>query len=187
MRREMDLRTPEFIASQRPIKPRFVAALASVMLLFLLFCAYQGLVIYKNNLKIIAGDEKVALQNLTDKTAKLQSAAGEIELYQQKSALEETISISSIPVSACLLKITATATANRVILSDILISATGKLQLKGSSETVRNVTSFNSALLQLPFIRAATITSIDMAGEQNYLFNLSGSYITAGGAVNPDD
>lgn len=172
MSREIDLRSPEFIAANRPIRPVFLKYVVVVLLSFFLPGVYYSAQIYSAKLQFELEAESYYLLELKERAAPLQELLKETALLQNRAALEKELQPASMPIHEYLLSVKETAYRHQLEVDSITIDNTRVLSFKGRSGDINTIASYNQDLEKLPFISRPEVISVNLIGDGGYSFEI---------------
>lgn len=170
--KEIDLRSPEFIASRRFIKPVLLKYLAVFLSLALISGAHYGAARYCDQLRSHLKANTAAVQNLKEEVPPLLDLSFQASLVKARSGLEQSFHSSSKPLHTYLVQARQLADLYHLDMELAMIDAGGKLLLKGTGRQINNMALYNRALEELPFIARAEITTINLNQEEKYHFEI---------------
>lgn len=170
--KEIDLRSPEFIASRRFIKPVLLKYLAIILSLALISGAHYGAARYCDHLRAHLEANTFAVQNLKEEVTPLLDLAFKASLVKVRSELEQSFQSSSKPLHTYLVQARQLADLYHLNMELAIIDAGGKLLLKGTGRQINNMALYNRALEELPFIERAEIITINLNQEEKYHFEI---------------
>ncbi len=173
---KFDLRSSEFIASQRFFKPRLIKVIAVVLCAYILAGIIFWLNIYADLLQADIQTERAALQVLSLEAEQLKDLLEEAASLESKAVLVNTFHNTGLLPSQ-LLQISF---ENSLLtgVTPVLIASdhnNGTLLIEGISTDMQQITQFNQSFAGLPVLSAAVITSIEMNAEGLFRFQLKGA------------
>lgn len=179
MKYEVDLRTPEYLASQKFLKPPVIALLVVLAITFCTFSGLQAARWYKNSLQVRLTSAQETLVELQGAAEPFILMKEEIEVIEDKKALLDENINSLLPLASHLKTVTAVAAANRVELHQVSLAGCGDFTIQGRISQAKDAAIFNQDLASLPFVYSCQINKIDLSSDDKYHFMISGK-LTAG-------
>jgi hypothetical protein len=168
---DLDLRSPEYRATNTLIKPRtfrsllYVAALIMLVIFFFLLNIYRLHLV--NRMEILEA-ELTALEN---EAKPLLLMISETEAVIERSAIEKKLQAFSI-IKTEYLKILKASAPPGTTIDYIFISSDGLIELKGSCPNLQDSARYNRLLSELPFINSSEIISAASAEEEVSTFSI---------------
>jgi len=175
MNQEIDLRSPEFIASRRLVRPVFLKYMVIVLLSFLMPGSYYGILFYSSNLQLELAAENNYLLELEERVLPLQELLEETALLKIRSGLEKELELASKPIHEYLLAVKEKAYRHQIEADSITVDNTGNLSFKGRSGNITAIASYNQDLENLPFISRPEVISVNLIHDGGYNFEIISS------------
>lgn len=177
MNPEMDLRSPQFIAENRPF--RLKMTLLSTLVLVIALPVFTSFLVdhyyERTNLKIAEQKEKLAeleIEALPVNELQLRTACLENQ-YRLNSRFEK----SSTPAADIISLIHTGAETGNLIIKTITICKEGGIVITGATASINSGANFNRALVKHPLIETAAVSSLEKFEEQAYSFVIKGSFV----------
>ncbi len=175
IRREIDLRSPEFIASTRPLGRAFVKSLLVVLFCCLLAAALYTANSYRFYLQEQLEAETAALEALTEEVRPVLELRGQSALLKARADLERELIKSRKPVHDYLLSVRRLAAAHNLELELVAADREGSISLKGRGRALEDIASFSLEFENMPQICSAGVTALNLGYEGDYHFELTAS------------
>lgn len=173
------MRTPEYLASQKFLKPPVIALLVVLAVTICTFSGLQAARWYKNSLQVRLTCAQEALVELQAAAEPVILMKEDIKLIENKKALLDKNNNSSLPLASHLKTITSMAAANQAEPQQITLAGSGDFAIQGLISQAKNAAIFNQELASLPFVYSCQVNKIDLSIEDNKHFMISGK-LTAG-------
>ena len=174
MSNNMDLRSPEYIAAQRFLKPPLLAFIIVLAFTILIIAGLQAATCYKYRLEraIRSAEESAAILQVTSEPLILMKE--DLETIIAKKTLLDEVITDSKPLASQLKTISDRSTASGVDLQRISITESGDLAIEGYVSQAKDAATFNQQLSTISFIDSCQVNRIDLSGNENYLFIING-------------
>ena len=180
MKTEINLRTREFAITREFYLPRLLTTLAAVLILALFLGGSVFVYLYRMQLE-------VEHNYLTQEKASLQANVAPIEEMELKTAdlkkrekLAAELSKELVPWSARFWAIKRTADENSLTVTSLAAPGGGRIQVVGSSPSMRHTSLFMQALAANEENSGASYSYINYAGEGTYRYEIE-VVLAAGG------
>lgn len=173
IRREIDLRSPEFIASTRPLGRAFVKSLLGVLFFFLLAAALYTVHLYKCYLQDQLEAETASLEALREEVKPVLELIGQSALLKARADLERELLKSRKPVHGYLLSARHLAAAHNLELELVAADREDSISLKGRGHALEDIASFSLEFENMPHICTAGVTALNLGYEGDYHFELT--------------
>ncbi|MFO7952354.1 MAG: hypothetical protein R6U91_06075 [Bacillota bacterium] len=175
---EMDLRSREFIAENRPF--RLGPALIISLIIFLILPLLIPFLVdtYSESLRAKITEEKAVLTELKKEASPLDQQSQKAASLKEEQRLIKRFAKENRPVTELYLLILTKAETNNLTINKIDTPTDGQIVLSGNTETVKNAALFNLAITKHPKIITAAVSSLEKDKEKGYAFKIEGSYDT---------
>lgn len=183
MKTEIDLRSPEFIASTRPLGAAFVKKLVVALLFILLAGFLYSAHSYNVYLQRQLEKETAAVLALREEVQPLLALTEQSGLLKARSGLEQELLLSTEPVPEHLLAARRLALAHGLAVELITTDRNGNLFLKGLSLDLQEIATFNSALEAWPHIASAEVTALSLNYDGDYRFEITAAGLKKGDQI----
>ncbi len=170
---ELDLRTPEYIASRRLFGPPFLKLLSGILGFCMLVGAFYAATIYPDWLRRELEQEIGLAIGLREEVAPLLELAEETALLKARSDLEQDLIKSLDPPQEYLLVAKKLASAHRLNLEKVTVDRNGSLFLKGWSRDLGDIALFSQVLECEPCFVSSEVRLINRGPGGNYYFELT--------------
>lgn len=174
------MRSPEFIASRRILRPRLILTVLLIILLFAIPGGFYGLNLYADNLYHTLDGQKADILAFTIKVEPLTRMENEIRLLRAKAALEKEMKNLLTPWSVYLNSIRSAAPAD-LNIEQISANEHSELTIQGIGSTMQTIAHFNRNLEYLDFTDTVKIVSITMEPERGFRYVIRAAVKSGGG------
>ncbi len=178
---DIDLRSPEFIASRRPVSSAFLKKILVMLCCFLT----AGLIYFACSLtgylerQLYAAH--AAVDELREEVEPIYELADQSALLQARANLEQELLESTQPIDKYLLAATQLAQDYSLEPAQVAVDREGNFLLKGRGGNLNDLASFNNRFEELPYIFSAEITALSLCPDGGYLFEFTATGISAKG------
>lgn len=181
MKGEIDLRTPEFIASARFRRCRLylyilIAAAAAAALLGYCLLQRNAGAMRQENARLRTANHALAAE-----AAPLREMQNEIALLQARKALTLGLQAEKGSWSDYLRLIEAKAPAG-LHVETMVLERKGSLVIQGRGSSMQQVTGYTEALKGYAFIGDAAVRGMELEAERSYRFTIDALLIIGGAA-----
>jgi len=176
LKTEIDLRSPEFIAANRPFSAALLKKLLVALGMLLLAVFLYGTHYYHGYLQRELEKETATVQALREEVQPLFALLEESALLKTRAGLEQELLLAAEPVPERLLEARQLARAHNLTVERAIADRSGDLFLKGRGRDLQEIAAFNSALEAWNHISSAEVTalSLDVDGDYRFAINASG-------------
>lgn len=173
LKTEIDLRSPEFIAANRPFGAALIKKLLLVLGMLLLVGLFYGAHYYHGYLQRELEKETATVQALREEVQPLLTLLEESALLKARSRLEQELLLAAEPVPERLLEARQLAWAHKLKVERVTAYRNGDIFLKGRGCDLQEIAAFNSALEAWPHISSAEVTTLSLDIDGDYHFAIS--------------
>lgn len=185
MNYEIDLRSPECRNHNKIIKPKTMKIMLYMLSFALMIAFCYALDIYELKLQAETEMLKAKVAAKTEAAAPLIAMSAELETYQRRSDIVETLLGGYLIITDDLKALEKTASPG-LRISYLKINAEGKIEIRGSGSTLQSAALFARKMQDLPFISKAELTAADLNEESSCFFSISADLKQAAGGDEVD-
>jgi len=178
---EIDLRTPEYIASRRLLSPAFLKICSALLGCCLLGSVFYAALAYTDGLKRELASETAIVSELREEVAPLLELAEETALLRARFNLEQDL-LQSLPSAQEYFTVVRQLASNhRLELKTLTVDREGNVYLKGWGRDMDNIALFSSALEDESCFFSSEVLSVHRSPKGGYFFELSAAGETGNG------
>ncbi len=176
----MDLRSSEYKAGNRFIKPTAVKVIAAILLLLFPFGLFYGLNLYAASVESKNNLLQGKISDLTLAADPLIIMSAETEQIQVRANLEKKLHFLKAPWSYYLQELQSSA-PQELAVETIIISPDRNIDIRGSSATMQTAARYKQNIESLSFMKKAELTTVTMNTSGRYDFQISALLVSEEG------